>query len=180
MLEVLIVDRETGARVKTSLFLKLSRNVVKGYPTILRTAIQSNAMVTKETVVRCPVGWNTRLRIGLECSYRKRLTEGGVKHAWFIMNSTSDRIFITGSERENDSCKGYRQYLRHYDDDTDVNLGTTLICLRNLEIRLVCGHMIKVGRSFRSSLRQGKPATWRRETDRFNAVRYELSRRKDV
>lgn len=76
MLEVLIVDRETGTRVKTSLFLKLSRNVVKGYPTILRTAIQSNAMVTKETVVRCPVGWNTRLRIGLECSYQKRLTGG--------------------------------------------------------------------------------------------------------
>lgn len=180
MLGVDIVDKRAGTKVKTTLFLKPLSNVVEGCPTILRTAIQSNTMVTQETVDRCPAGWNTCLKVGVECSYRTYFTDGGMNHGWDRMSVTPSKAFIPGSGWENVSCKGYRQCLRYYVDETDVNLGTVLSSLCK-ESGLVCGYMDKTGRSFRSSLRQGKPVTWRRETVRLQCkVKCKLSRRKDV
>ena len=82
MFGVNIVDREAGTWIKTAMFLKPSPNVVNGCPTIQRTAIQSNTMATQGTVDRCPAGWNTRLKIGIECSYRKYFTEGSTNQTW--------------------------------------------------------------------------------------------------
>jgi len=179
MLEVNIVDKKAGTVVKTMLFLKPFRNVVERCPTILRTANQSNTKITQETVVRCPDGWNTCLNVGIKCSCWKYSMDWDISHAWVRDDTTSFAVSTPSSERENDSCKGYRQYLRYYDDDTDVNLGTILYS--PFRSGLVCGYMYKMGRSFRSSPRQGKPVTWRREAVRFQCnVNRELSQRKDV
>jgi hypothetical protein len=180
MLGVNIVDTEAGAKTKATLLLKPSRNVVNGCPTIQRTAIQSNTMATQETVDRCPDGWNTRSKIGIECSYRNYFTDGNSDHGRVRMDATPFIVFIPDSGRENVSCKGYRQCLQYYVDDTDVNLGTVSTSL-SPESRRVCSHMVETGRSSRSSPSKGKPCTGRRGTVRFNAMSFcELNRRKDV
>ena len=159
------MDKRSGTVAKTMLFLKPLRNVVERYPTILRIANQSNAKITRETVDRCPDGWNTCLNVGIECSCWKYFSDGNISHAWVRSDTTPLGVSFPNSERVNDTCKGYRQYLRHCDDDTDVNLGTILHSPSGS--RLVCGHMYKMGRSFRISPKQGKPVTWQREAVRF-------------
>ena len=151
------MDKRAGTASKTILFLKPLRNVVERCPTVLRTANQNNTKITQETVGRCPDGWNTCLKVGTECSCWKYFTDGNISHAGVRDDITPLPVSTPNSERGNDSCQGYRQYLRYYDDDTDVNLGTILHSPSGS--RLVCGYMCKMGRSFRSSLRQGKPVT---------------------
>lgn len=165
MLEVNIVVKRAGTTVKTMLFLKPLRNVVDRHPTVLRTANQSNTKITRETVVRCPDGWSTCLKVGIKCSCWKHLTDGGVNHAWVRVGNTSLSISTPNSERENDSCKGYRQYLRCCNHVVGMNLGTILHSPNGS--RLVCGYICKMGRSLRSSPRQGKPVTWQREAVKF-------------
>ena len=88
-------------------FLKPLRNVVERYPTILRIANQSNAKITRETVDRCPDGWNTCLNVGIACSCWKYFSDGNISHAWVRSDTTLLGVSFPNSERVNDTCKGY-------------------------------------------------------------------------
>ena len=84
----------------------------------------------------------------------------------------------SGGERGNEPCQAYRQDLIQRADVTYVNLGTMFgsPSVEWASLRL----MPNMGRSLRSSLRPGKPVTWRRKAIRYSAELSKLRQRRDV
>lgn len=74
-------------------------------------------------------------------------------------------LMFPGIERSDELRKAYRQDLRQRVDAIYVNLGTIHSSLARVRANLRL--TLCMGRSLRSSLRSGKPATWRRKAVRL-------------
>ena len=132
-----------------------------------RTASQRLAMVTKRNHCLKRHRLERLLMVGQGVVIGYWYSEGTGKSRWDrnaglqaeLSFSQKPQSPITSLAKS--QALAYRWNLRQVEDETSMNLGTIYSspygsrCLRP---------MLYVGRSLRSSLREGKPLTWRRET----------------
>ena len=152
--------------------------MVEGHPTVPRTASQNDAMTTKGTADRSAEGWTTRhkgrARVEPGDFYLAGV-EGDSEGQGTDTHQTSDS---PSGERVNETCKAYRQSLRHRDDATYVNVGTA--CVSPSGVGQPASTSRKQGGAAvvvrdRESLSHGEG----RQSDQCNAQR-KLSRRTNV
>ncbi len=128
---------------------------------ILRTASQRLAMVTNRNHCLKRHRLEHPLMVGQDVVIGYQYSDGTGKSRWGrnaeLYNKPQSPITSLAKRR----VLAYRWNLRQVEDETSMNLGTTYSspmgsrCLQP---------MLYVGRNLRSSLREGKPLTWRRET----------------
>jgi hypothetical protein len=128
---------------------------------ILRTASQKLAMVTNRNHCLKRHRLEHPLKVGQGVVIGYWYSEGTGKSRWDRKAELRNKPQSPITSLAKSQVLAYRWNLRQVANETGMNLGTTYSspygsrCLRP---------MLYVGRSLRSSLREGKPLTWRRET----------------
>ena len=135
---------------------------LKDFLQTLRTASQRLAMVTNRNHCLKRHRLEHPLMVGQGVVIGYQYSDGTGMSRWGKSAGLHNKPQSPITSLAKSQALAYRWNLRQVEDETSMNLGTTYgfpangsRCLRP---------MLYVGRSLRSSLREGKPLTWRRET----------------
>ena len=135
---------------------------LKDFLQTLRTASQRLAMVTNRNHCLKRHRLEHPLMVGQGVVIGYRYSDGAGKLRLGRSAGLHNKPQSSITSLAKSQVLAYRWNLRQVEDDTSMNLGTVYSSPDNWSRCL--RPMLYAGRSLRSSLREGKPLTWRRET----------------